>query len=286
MVYVGKFWHRDCNYYAVTNSIVKEFLMNILVNIKQKIKSRDTVLTNYIYKFAKYIITFDMPPIKIVHIPIHILFSGMSEFIGYLFRIFYWKPVFILRLKNHPKRMNYYGSGLPYIKGDIDIVIGDDCRISAQVCMIGRSGNSQTPKLIIGNNVGIGWRTGIYVGRKIIIGDNVRIAGESSLSGYSGHPLDAEARARGEADTEDQVRTIILEDNVWLARGVTVNAGVRIGKNTVVAAGSVVTKDLPADVLAGGVPCKVIRKLSGDDSNENMASTLQDIKRTGGFSTY
>ncbi len=58
---------------------------------------------------------------------------------------------------------------------------------------------------------------------------------------------------------------IILEDDVWLATGVSVMAGVRIGRGTIVAAGSVVTHDLPAGVLAGGIPAQVIHSLEGGD---------------------
>ena len=54
---------------------------------------------------------------------------------------------------------------------------------------------------------------------------------------------------------------VVIEDNVWLGANVTVLKGVRIGRDSVVAAGSVVTRDLPAGVLAAGVPAKVIKDL-------------------------
>ncbi|WP_060586152.1 hypothetical protein [Aeromonas schubertii] len=110
-----------------------------------------------------------------------------------------------------------------------------------------------------------------------MLGDHVRIAGRAFLAGYPGHPLDAEARARGEPDQESQVGDIILEDHVWLATGVMVMAGVRIGRGTVVAAGSVVTRDLPADVVAAGNPARVIRSLcertppEAADTRESLA---------------
>ncbi|ELU00836.1 hypothetical protein CAPTEDRAFT_59926, partial [Capitella teleta] len=75
------------------------------------------------------------------------------------------------------------------------------------------------------------------------------------------HPVDPAARARGEPDSDDQVGSIIIEDDVWLAAGVTVMSGVTIGAGTIVATGSVVTKDLPSGVLAGGIPAKVIKSL-------------------------
>lgn len=57
-------------------------------------------------------------------------------------------------------------------------------------------------------------------------------------------------------------KPIVIGNGVWLASDVTVCGGVTIGDNTVVAAGAVVTKDLPSGVLAGGVPCRVIRPLT------------------------
>lgn len=54
---------------------------------------------------------------------------------------------------------------------------------------------------------------------------------------------------------------IILEKNVWLGANVTIVSGVRIGENTIIAAGAVVTKDIPANVVAGGVPAKVIKNI-------------------------
>ena len=56
-------------------------------------------------------------------------------------------------------------------------------------------------------------------------------------------------------------KPIVLEDNVWLGGDVKITGGVTIGKNSVIGAGSVVTADIPPNVIAAGVPCKVIRKV-------------------------
>ena len=58
---------------------------------------------------------------------------------------------------------------------------------------------------------------------------------------------------------------IVIEDNVWIGGQVVVNPGVRIGKNSVIGSGSVVTKDIPADVVAAGNPCRVIRNITEAD---------------------
>ena len=246
--------------------------MSLISKIKNRIKARDTAFMKFLYTLTKKILTFDIPPIRLIHMPLHMVIKTISSTALFIIRTLYWKPVFMLTLENKPKRMCYEGIGLPFRIGPLDITIGDDCRIAARIALIGRGASKEKPQLIIGNNVGIGWRTGIYVGTKIIIGDNVRIAGEGSLSGYAGHPLDAKARARGEPDTDDQAKDIIIEDDVWLGRGVMVNGGVTIGKGTVIAAGSIVTKDLPPGVLAGGVPARIIRKLSPNEDTHTFSS--------------
>ena len=73
----------------------------------------------------------------------------------------------------------------------------------------------------------------------------------------AGHPLDVEQRNAG----LEYAHPIHIGNNVWIGGGVKIMSGVTIGDNTVIAAGSVVTKDIPSNVLAGGVPCRVIRKL-------------------------
>ena len=78
------------------------------------------------------------------------------------------------------------------------------------------------------------------------------------------HPLDPEPRRAGWEYGEP----ITLADNVWLGGGVIVCPGVTIGKDTVVGAGAVVTKDLPDGVVAAGVPARVLREIGARDRIE------------------
>ncbi|MEE8379581.1 MAG: acyltransferase, partial [Gammaproteobacteria bacterium] len=175
-------------------------------------------------------------------------------------RIFVWTPL-IKGHMNHVARHLYHYGGLPYICGPLIINLGDNCRVSGRTTFSGRSCSKDLPVLQVGNNVDIGYMTSIAVGRRVILGNNVRIAARGFLAGYPGHPLEAKARAAGLPEKDDQVGDIILEDDVWLATGVSVIGGVCIGKGSIVAAGSVVTHDIPPNVLAGGVPARVIRTL-------------------------
>jgi len=90
----------------------------------------------------------------------------------------------------------------------------------------------------------------------ITIGDDVQLGPNVQLLTAT-HPLAAGPRR----DKWESAEPVVIEDNVWLGGGVIVCPGVRIGANTVVGAGSVVTRDLPADVVAVGSPARVVRPL-------------------------
>lgn len=91
---------------------------------------------------------------------------------------------------------------------------------------------------------------------KVSFGDNVFIAPNCAFY-TAGHPLDIERRNKG----LEYAKPITVGNNVWIGGNVVVLPGVTIGDNCTIGAGSVVTKDIPANSLAVGNPCRVIRKL-------------------------
>lgn len=93
----------------------------------------------------------------------------------------------------------------------------------------------------------------------INIGKNCLI-GPGAIFSCAGHSLDADERMKLATS-----QPITLKDNVWLGARVTVLAGVTIGKNCVIGAGSVVTKDIPSNCVAVGTPCQVLRKIDVKD---------------------
>lgn len=90
----------------------------------------------------------------------------------------------------------------------------------------------------------------IFIGKEVQIAPGVHIYTAT-------HPLDAATRRSG----LESAHPVVIGDGVWLGGGVIVCPGVTIGENTVVGAGSVVTRDLPANVLAAGNPSRTIRSL-------------------------
>lgn len=96
--------------------------------------------------------------------------------------------------------------------------------------------------------------TDVYIGKNVMIAPNVTITS-------TGHPVDPEYR-RGGTQFSIPVR---IGDDVWIGSNVVILPGVTIGRNTVIGAGSVVTRDIPENVVAFGNPCRVIREISEHD---------------------
>lgn len=116
----------------------------------------------------------------------------------------------------------------------------------------------------------------VKIGKQCFFGPNVTIATPV-------HPLLAcDRNMRKAADGTyydyEYARPITIEDNVWLASNVTVCGGVTIGHDTVIGAGSVVTRDIPAGVFAAGNPCRVIRPIGEQDKMKMPNESVNDIK--------
>lgn len=112
----------------------------------------------------------------------------------------------------------------------------------------------------IGENFFINMNCIILDEAKVTFGDNVFIAPNCGFY-TAGHPLDVEQRNKG----LEYAYPITIGNNVWIGAHVCVLPGVTIGDNTVIGAGSIVTKNIPANVLAAGNPCKVIRNITEED---------------------
>lgn len=111
----------------------------------------------------------------------------------------------------------------------------------------------------------------ILDGAAVAFGDNVFIGPNCSFY-TAGHPLDAERRSAG----LEYAWPITVGNDVWIGGGVTVCPGVSIGSNVVIAAGAVVTEDVPDNCIAGGNPCKVIRTITEADAAADYAERYRE----------
>ncbi|POT58492.1 galactoside O-acetyltransferase [Citrobacter amalonaticus] len=115
-------------------------------------------------------------------------------------------------------------------------------------------------RIHIGDNFYANFNLTIVDDYTVTIGDNVLIAPNVTIS-VTGHPIHHTLRKAGEMFSFP----VTIGNNVWIGSHVVINPGITIGDNTVIGAGSVVTKDIPSNVVAVGVPCRVIREINDRD---------------------
>lgn len=116
-------------------------------------------------------------------------------------------------------------------------------------------------KLTIGDNVGISY-SAVFCASRIEIGNNVTIGGNTVIYDTDFHSINYNDRHSKKTDTVTTVsRQIIIHDDVFIGAGSTILKGVEIGERSIIAAGSVVTKNIPSDQIWGGNPAKFIREI-------------------------
>lgn len=178
------------------------------------------------------------------------------------------------RMENK-KKIHEYNNYLPYEKEKINNMIqnilgkcGKNIHIEAPFhCDYGKN-------IEIGDNFFANYNCTILDVGRVKIGDNVQFAPNVSIY-TAGHPIHPDSRNSG----YEYGIGIEIGNNTWLGGNVVVNPGVKIGENVVIGSGSVVTKDIPNNVIAVGNPCKVVREITEEDRKyyyKNKEFDLED----------
>ena len=136
--------------------------------------------------------------------------------------------------------------------------IGEDCYIEAPFYSSWGGRHVHFGKKVYANfNLTLIDDTHIYVGDYTLFGPNVTVA-------TAAHPIWTEARKTG----AEYNKPVHIGSNCWIGAGAVILPGVLIGDNTVIGGGSVVTKDIPSNVVAVGNPCRVLREISEKDKKQ------------------
>lgn len=184
-----------------------------------------------------------------------IMLHSLYFFVLTFFARFVWRLYGV----NYGKNLRFSGWCQMNRMDGSDIMIGDNNHFvsSSYINHIGLnrkcsiSTETKSAILEIGNNCGFS-STNICCFDHISIGNNVRVGANSVIMDSDFHNNDV--RVEGP-------KPIRIDDNVWIGANVVIMKGVHIGENCIIGINSVVTKDIPANSVAAGVPCKVIRSL-------------------------
>jgi len=155
------------------------------------------------------------------------------------------------------------GRRIKIVKRNGEIHLNKYCRLGndVHIAVVGKSPD-QKAVLRIGVDSGISDRTKINVTQMVVIGDHCSIGWDCDIWDTSWHRVRFVDREPGPIS-----RPVVIEDHVWIGSHTIVQRGVTIGANSVIAAGSVVIKDIPPNSFAGGNPAKVLKEIEGWDRN-------------------
>lgn len=175
-------------------------------------------------------------------------------------RFFWYEPLF--RSQCEEVGAGLWMEQLPYITGDGRIVLGERVRLSGKP-NIGFSDRAGVrPELVVGPDTFIGHNCGFSIARSVRIGSHCLLASGARVLDFDGHPLDARGRRAGSAAGPYDARPVTIGDDVWVGSGAMILKGVTVGDRAVIAAQSVVTRDVPPDTVVAGNPARVVKHLA------------------------
>lgn len=241
-----------------------------------KIRNRDGVVADFIYRTYKSLQRFNVSPIPGLYHALAYERSIRRAGLIWIKRKFYDEPLFKLRCTACGEGL-HLEDGIPEVYGELDLRLGKHVTMHGTTS-IGGSKVFRRPRLTIGDRTHVGSQFTASVGADITIGNDVLIANRVNLFAYDGHPLDMVKRAQNLPAAPETSKPIVIEDNAWLGSGVFVMKGVRIGRGAIIAAGSVVTRDVPPFCIAAGNPAKVVRRITPEGTPVGTGAGASDAQ--------
>lgn len=150
----------------------------------------------------------------------------------------------------------------------------EDIELGDYVTLYGTLFSQSHGKIIIGDNTRLGKGSIIRSVEKVVVGSYTAIADNVVISDNGNHPIDPDFRRRMKLDTlggdmrlwkHSEHAPVIIGENVWVGEHSRIQRGVTIGDNAIIAAGAIVTKDVPANSIVAGIPAKVIKYIDTEN---------------------
>ena len=186
-----------------------------------------------------------------------------------ILRWFYWIYInFLFRNKIVVGKKTKLGFNKFRVKKNTQIIIGDNSMIEADFYF-----DRENAKIIIGSRTSIGGGSKIVCANEVEIGDDVLISWGFTVVDHNSHSLLFSERKNDVVDFKNgkkewhkvAIKKVKINNKTWIGFDVSILKGVTIGEGAIVAARSVVTKDVPSYTIVGGNPAKVIRQLSENE---------------------
>ena len=212
---------------------------------------------------------FAVPAPKIVVKPLLWVFLLIRSAYYFAVRVFICEPLFKAYCTKYGRNL-HTGCYIHWVMGKGDIVIGDNVTIDGKVSIAFAARFSDHPTLEIGDNTGIGHGCFFTIGKRISIGRNCHLSGDITIMDSNAHDTDPAARLARKPPNPEDVRPVVIRDEVWIGRWCIIFPGVKIGEGSVISAGSVVRTHVPPFSVVAGNPAKVMFRLKKPDVESGL----------------
>jgi acetyltransferase-like isoleucine patch superfamily enzyme len=221
------------------------------------IAARKTPTARALYRMAKMVRGFNTPVIRPLHRALYSIHMSVVVAFRWMIQKFYAEPLFKSRCASCGKGLTVDG-GIPLVSSHLRLYIGDNVFISGANGFVSPLINPD-PVLVIGDGTMIGSQTTITAAKSVKIGKHCLIARRVFIADTAGHPLSPSRRH--EKVGPDEIKEVVIGDNVWIGHNAVISPGVTIGNGAIVGTNAVVTQDVPENSVVMGAPARVVRIL-------------------------
>jgi acetyltransferase-like isoleucine patch superfamily enzyme len=224
-----------------------------------KLRQSDSRFWSWLYRGLKAVRSANLPRLRALG-SVLALERRLRQSAWHWVRNQYCNQIMASRCDQLGQHVQWDGD-VPLVYGDGHIHIGDHVHVgNRQTWVVGLKVYNDA-RLSIGDYTTINYQTLISVAKEVRIGRYCALAGEIKIFDNNSHSLDWVARRAHLPITEADVAPVVIEDDVWIGNNCIILKGVHVGRGAVIAAGSVVTHDVPEFTLVAGVPARPIKTL-------------------------
>jgi acetyltransferase-like isoleucine patch superfamily enzyme len=207
-----------------------------------------------------------VPAPRIVVKPMLWVFLALRFAVHFVRRVLIAEPLFKAYCKKYGRNL-HTDIYIHWVQGKGDIILGDNVLIDGKCAFNFAARFVDRPVLEIGNGSGIGHGCTFTIGKRVSIGRKCGITPGCWIMDSSGHSLEPANRVLDETKhvwappSVDDVREVVIGDNVWIGQRSIIFPGVTIGEGSIISAGSIVRLQVPPYSLVAGNPAKIICRL-------------------------
>jgi acetyltransferase-like isoleucine patch superfamily enzyme len=245
-----------------------------------KIRRGETPFYRFLYRTARASLHVHIPVPRVIA-PVFRGLYHLHFFVRTLLyraiRFLYWEPIFRGRCESVGKNLEMIL--LPDIASHVQLRVGNNVHLNG-FFGVGSGRAYERPRLILEDNVHVGHQVTFAIGKEIVIEEGVMIANNCYFADTDSHPVEPELRVAGCPPALHNIKPVRICRNAWIGHGAHIMKGVTVGEGAVVAAGSVVVKDVPPFSVVAGNPARVVVTNILEAKSSNLSEQLRDTQST------